>query len=182
MTTYIALLRGINVSGRKQVKMETLRTMIRELGFEAVSTYIQSGNIVFRANHSDSKTLGKLIEHHIQKTFDHEVPVLVISIHEFMRIFNLNPFNNPDSAEQNRLYYVLLFKKPAPEQIAVLNNERFDMERFVIATDCVYLSCQNGYGNAKLNNNLVENKLKVVATTRNHRTMIKLIEMANAIS
>jgi uncharacterized protein (DUF1697 family) len=182
MTTYIALLRGINVSGQKKIKMEALRTMMRALGFEAVTTYIQSGNVVFRTPSTDTKDLRRSIAQQIEKTFDHEVPVLVISINEFMRIFNLNPFNNPDSSDQNRLYYVLLLDTPMQDGVAALNGKKFDGERFSIATDCVYLCCQNGYGNAKLNNNLVERKLKVMATTRNHRTMIKLIEIANSIS
>ncbi len=182
MTTYIALLRGINVSGRKKIKMEALRAMMRELGFEAVTTYIQSGNIVFRTKASDPKDLGRSIAQQIEKTFGHEVPVLVLSIKELTRILELHPFRNVDSSDQNSLYFVLLLETPVHEVVAALNGEKFDGEWFSITNDCVYLVCQNGYGNAKLNNNLVERKLKVLATTRNHRTMIKLIEIANSIS
>ncbi len=182
MTTYIALLRGINVSGQKKIKMEALRTMMRELGFEAVTTYIQSGNVVFKANSPDSEFLQHSIKRHIEKSFGHEVPVLVLSIKELIRIFELNPYRKPDTADLAKLYYVLLFHKPAQEQIVAFNNDKFDNERFAISNRCVYLFCNKGYGNAKLNNNLVERKLKVTATTRNHKTMIKLMEMANAIS
>ncbi|MGB5369565.1 MAG: DUF1697 domain-containing protein [Flavobacteriaceae bacterium] len=181
MTIYIALLRGINVSGQKKIKMEALRSMMCKLGFEAVTTYIQSGNIVFKANSPDSEFLQQSIERHIEITFGHEVPVLVLSIKELTRILDLNPYREPDTVDLAKLYYVLLFHKPAQERIVAFNSEKFDNERFAIANNCVYLSCEKGYGNAKLNNNLVERKLKVTATTRNHKTMIKLIEMANEV-
>ncbi len=162
--------------------MEALRTMMRELGFEVVTTYIQSGNVVFRTGVSDTQVLSASIAQQIEDTFGHEVPVLVLSIEEFTRIFDRNPFRYPDTDDQNRLYYVMLLSVPLQDGIAALNGEKFEGERFSISTDCVYLFCQNGYGNAKLNNNLVERKLKVLATTRNHKTMIKLIEIANTIS
>jgi uncharacterized protein (DUF1697 family) len=182
MTTHIALLRGINVSGQKKIMMEALRTMMRELGFEAVTTYIQSGNVVFRTKVTDAKDLRQSIAQQIEQAFGHKVPVLVLSIKELLHILDLNPFRNTHSADQNMLYYVLLLDTPLQDGISALNDEKFEGERFSITTDCVYLCCQNGYGNAKLNNNLVERKLKVLATTRNHATMIKLIEIANSIS
>lgn len=181
MTTYIALLRGINVSGQKKIRMEALRAMMRDLGFEAVTTYIQSGNIVFKSNSPDSEILQQSIERHIEITFGHEVPVLVVSIKKLILIFDLNPYREPDTVDLAKLYYVLLFNKPAQERIVAFNSEKYDYERFAIANDCVYLSCEKGYGNAKLNNNLVERKLKVGATTRNHKTLMKLIEIAKSI-
>jgi uncharacterized protein (DUF1697 family) len=182
MITFIALLRGINVNGQKKIEMGALREMMNDLGFKGVNTYIQSGNIVFKAKESDSKTFQINIKQQIENKFGHEVPVLVLSSKELTRIIERNPYHGDDAFDQKQLYYIVLFNKPDQERIAALNNESFDGERFVIIEDCIYLYCQNGYGNAKLNNNLLERKLKVTATTRNHRTMLRLLDMANTVS
>lgn len=182
MTTFIALLRGINVSGHKKIKMEELRKMMVDLGFGAVTTYIQSGNIVFEAKISETQILQRKIKQHIEKSFGHEVPVLVLTVKELSLIIERNSNLDVDVIDQNNLYYVLLFNRPDQESMVALRNEKFDGERFMMATDCVYLFCKNGYGRAKLNNNLVERKLKVQATTRNHKTMLKLLEISKTVS
>ncbi len=178
MKTYIALLRGINVSGHKKVPMADLRSMLRKMGFQDISTYIQSGNVVFSSDESNSHTLEKQIKQRIQGTFGFEVPVLVKSIAEFKKIIQQNPFTEAESLEKNQVYFVLLRDRPLQERVAVFQKEEFKNEKFEVTEGCVYLLCQNGYGRAKLNNNLVEQKLKVEATTRNYRTMAKLLEMA----
>ncbi len=77
METYIALLRGINVSGHKIIKMQLLRDVLLQIGFHNVSTYIQSGNVIFQTNLLDKKTIENEIADCIQKHFGHEVPVIV---------------------------------------------------------------------------------------------------------
>jgi uncharacterized protein (DUF1697 family) len=57
METYIALLRGINVSGQKLIKMDALKDMCKELGYKNIQTYIQSGNIIFQENNLDTRQL-----------------------------------------------------------------------------------------------------------------------------
>ncbi len=178
MKTYIALLRGINVSGHKKVPMADLRSMLQKMGFKDISTYIQSGNVVFSSDEKDSQTLEEQIKKRIQDTFGFEVPVLVKSVAEFKKMIQQNPFTEAENLEKNQVYFVLLRDIPLKEKVAIFQKEEFKNEKFEFTTDCVYLLCQDGYGRAKLNNNLVERKLKVEATTRNYRTMAKLLEMA----
>jgi len=80
MQKFIALLRGINVSGKNLIKMETLRSVLQSEGFQHVKTYIQSGNILFDTNDLDEKKQAKKIQEIIKKEFGFIVPVLVLNI------------------------------------------------------------------------------------------------------
>jgi len=102
---------------------------------------------------------------------------LVIRGEDAEQILKANPFS--EEAEENKLYYVLLKSAPKEDFVKQFNQLQFENEGYHITDKCVYLLCKNGYGKAKLNNNLIERKLKVDATTRNHKTMLKLLEMAS---
>lgn len=178
MQTYIALLRGINVSGQKKIKMADLRQLLAQIGFEDVVTYIQSGNIVLKSEEKNPRALEKNIASEIYKSYGFDVPVLVKSKEEIQDIIENNPFDNSEDLEANRIYFVLLKAVPESDLTEALVNEIFANEKFNITANCVYLCCAKGYGNAKCDNNFFERKLKVPATTRNYRTMTKLLEMS----
>lgn len=175
MKTYIALLRGINVSGQKKIKMADLKQALENSGLQNVKTYIQSGNIVFDSEITETDLLQDKIYSAVLNDFTFEVPVLVKTSNQMEQILVANPF--ADEVETNRLYFVLLKKSPEQSLVDEFNELNFVNEDFNITKACVYLCCKKGYGNAKLNNNLLERKLKVQATTRNLRTMQKLVEM-----
>lgn len=178
MRTYIALLRGINVSGLKKIKMADLGRMMQQLGFDDVVTYIQSGNIVFKTQQNDEIKLDQKIGTAIKKIFGFDIPVLITSKKELQGILTRSPFQDPEEIAANKIYYVLLKNEPELHLRLGLQEETYTNERFYIGGNCVYLACSMGYGKAKLNNNLIERKLKVMATTRNHKTMLMLIELA----
>lgn len=179
MDTYIALLRGINVSGHRKIKMADLRGMLTDLGLEAVTTYIQSGNVVFRSSERDIGLLEHCIKEGIAHSFGFDVPVLVKKRRELVSILDESPFKKPEDLAANRIYYVLLKQAPSPEFIPNLDPNEFPNELFVITPNCVYLNCIFGAGKAKLSNTIIERKLKLEATTRNHRTLVKLIELSS---
>ncbi|MGW9684162.1 DUF1697 domain-containing protein [Flagellimonas sp. 2504JD1-5] len=176
MKSFIAFLRGINVSGQKKIKMADLKQALESNGLDNVQTYIQSGNLVFEADKTNQEKLGETINKTIFSAFGFDVPVLVLTLHEMARILAANPFS--DEPEKKSLYYVLLKTKPKPELVNEFNQIKFENEDFAITDNCVYLRCKAGYGKAKLSNNFVERKLKVKATARNLRTMEKMVEMA----
>ncbi len=178
MNIYIALLRGVNVSGQKKIPMAELRNMLNKMDYKDVSTYIQSGNVVFTSAEKNTETLEKEINRRIQDSFGFDVPVLVKSKTDLGKIIQQNPYTNPEALENKQVYFVLLQNAPNTENIEAFQTDVYQNEKCLITKDCVYLLCINGYGNAKLNNNLIERKLKVKATTRNYRTMLKLMEMA----
>lgn len=179
MKKYIALLRGINVAGQKKVAMAELRKVLGHAGLENVQTYIQSGNIVFESESIDSEGLQKIIEKSICSGFGFEVPVLVVTAEQIGAILEASPFKASIENESTKLYYVLLKRRPENDLKQRFLEELYPNEEFAITESCVYLLCKSGYGKAKLNNNLIERKLKVSATTRNHKTMSKLLEMAS---
>ena len=178
MKTYIALLRGINVSGQKKIIMAELREMFVKLEFNAVETYIQSGNIVFKSNSNSTEIIAEKIKKGISNSFGFEVPTLVKSREELKSIFDANPFTDASDIENKRVYFALLKNPPQIEFAEKFKNEVYPGEQFIITDECVYLNYTLGAGKAKLNNNLIERKLKVSATSRNYRTMTKLLEMS----
>ncbi|MFK7814113.1 MAG: DUF1697 domain-containing protein [Maribacter sp.] len=178
MPTYIALLRGINVSGQKKIKMIDLKAMLISIGFQDVETYIQSGNVIFKSDENNIKSLEEKIKKGIADTFGFDVPVLVKTRAGIVEILQESPFTKPEDLEAKRIYYALLKYEPEQDAIANLAQKDYPNELFSITKYCVYLNCLNGAGKAKLTNNVIERKLKVSATTRNHRTMLKLLELS----
>ena len=176
MQTYIALLRGINVSGQKKVHMADLRTALENKGFHEVVTYIQSGNIILRYQGS-KEDVNEVISACLLDDFGYEVPVLAFTPAEWNAIHTQSPFL-PEETDQKNYYFVFLFDVPDNERVASLENEVFPNEEFQISPECIYLNCHRGYGKAKCNNNFFEQRLKVRATTRNLRTVRTLSQMA----
>lgn len=179
LITYVAFLRGINVSGKRKVPMAELRAMCERLNLQNVKTYIQSGNIVFKSSMVQTNDIAILLHNEIQKHFNFNVPVIVKTVNELSQIIEKNPFVSQEDITANRIYFVLLNSLPAIELLENLSEETFENEEYVVIDNCLYLKCALGYGKAKLNNNLIERKLKVLATTRNYRTMNKLQELCN---
>src|SRR5215469_9663989 len=107
MTTYIAMLRGINVSGHKIIRMERLRAVFEELGFAHVKTYVQSGNVIFETNEPPSGLAAK-IERKIQAEFGFEVPVLTKSAKELKDIVKHNPLLKDSAIDPAKLHVTFL--------------------------------------------------------------------------
>lgn len=177
MATYIALLRGINVSGQKMIKMVELKAMFESLGFETVQTYIQSGNVVFQSNDLTEEEMAERIHLAILDRFGFEVDVQVFSVPIWNQVIANNPFVTHENLDEAKLYVSLLATLPLPENVEKLASFAFQEETYQLIDRAVYLYVPKGYGNAKLSNNFLENKLKVSATTRNWKTMLTLRDM-----
>ena len=178
MQTYISIIRGINVSGQKLIKMTDLKAMYENMGFSEVKTYIQSGNVIFKASSTPSAKLAEQITAHIMKTFGFEAPVLVKTIEEWEKVTRNNPFLAKDP-EHKKMYVTLLSAIADKNHIESITPDIYGDDEFHIADDVVYLFFPTiGYGNTKLSNNFFEKKLKLNATTRNWATINKLLEMA----
>jgi uncharacterized protein (DUF1697 family) len=177
MSKFIALLRGINVSGQKQIKMSDLKTLFEATGFQDVKTYIQSGNVIFSAKEKSKRKLGNKSSLAIKSKYGFDVRVIVITPDEIECVLKNNPFfKNKKDAE--KLYVIFLSENPLVENIKKLNAINYSPEEYVIDGRYIYLFVPNGYGKAKLNNNLFENKLKVFGTTRNWNTVNKLFGLS----
>src|SRR5690606_21193390 len=175
MTTYISFLQGINVSGQKTIKMDALKQSYLSLGFQNVETYIQSGNVIFSSNEVDVKELAKQISNRIQHDFGFDVPVLVISAESFETIITDNPLLQ--DKEVTHFHVTFLSDSPVESDFELIKSKVEGNELIQLKNNTLYLYLPNGYGRTKLNNNFIESKLKVSATTRNWKTCLKLLEM-----
>ncbi|NRA94449.1 MAG: DUF1697 domain-containing protein [Psychroserpens sp.] len=176
MKTYIALLRGINVGGHRKVPMAELREVLSKCGLEQVKTYIQSGNVIFRSSKEDLKVLEQLIQSAILNQFGFEVPVLIRTPKSLKLVLETCPFEHE---KKENSYFILLSDIPKKELVNEVSEIQFENEAFVIIKDCLYFHSSVGYGRTKFNMNSMEKKLKVQATSRNYKTMLKLIAMSN---
>ncbi|EAR00471.1 DUF1697 domain-containing protein [Maribacter sp. HTCC2170] len=179
MTTYIALLRGINVGGHKKIKMADLRSILEDSGLERVRTYIQSGNVVFDSEEKNTQNLEIQISETIKEHYDFEVPVLIKTRNEILRVLEDNPYTDRNELSENKIYFVLLQDSPEEDKVKELSNYKFENETFTYTPNCVYLRCALGAGKAKCGIGFFESKLKVSATSRNYRTLQKLIELSS---
>jgi uncharacterized protein (DUF1697 family) len=180
MTTYVALLRGINVSGQNSIHMPELRDSVSGLGFRGVQIYLQSGNVVFRAGHADEVTLAATIKAQITQDFGHEVPVLVMSAEGLDQVANSNPLWPKTGGEEKLFHSTFLFQPVSPGSFQALKLPAAVGERAVLVGRAVLLHCPHGYGKTKLNNSFFERALGVPATTRNWRTVLALQELCTA--
>lgn len=171
----MALIRGINVSGQKKIKMADLREYLKELGYSNTRTYIQSGNVVFETTPKEPKELESEIEALIEKKYDFHAPVIIRDVRELEEVLHNCPFSAKE--DLSKISYSFLKKSPSPEALARLDNVDFSPEKFRILEKTIYLFLPNGAGRAKLTNNFFESKLKITATSRNRKTLCKLIEM-----
>jgi uncharacterized protein (DUF1697 family) len=178
MNKYIAILRGINVSGHNMIKMKELQAMFTNMGFTNVITYIQSGNVIFEGNPDTTTGLAERISKEILTTFGCTVPVLVLEGTEIKRVAGDNPFLARPGTDESRLHITFLSAEPAPIDVSALDPQAFLPEEFRVIGRAVYLYCPDGYGNAKLTNSFLERKLKVQATTRNWKTVLELARLS----
>lgn len=178
MTTYISILRGINVSGQKVIKMDALKRLYENLGFENVRTYIQSGNVLFSSAAKDPIELESIIFAEIKTEFGFEVPVLVLRIEALEKIVKENPLTIENDKDISFLHVTFLASNPADYDLASILQKQQPSEEIAITANAVYLYCPNGYGKTKLHNSFLENKLKTQATTRNWKTINELLKLA----
>lgn len=173
---YVALLRGINVSGKNMLPMKELAAMFAAAGCSGVETYIQSGNVVFSAGAGVVKGLEVQITKRIEERFGHRVPVMLRSAAQMEMVVRENPFLNAGSALE-LMYVYFLAGAPGAEMVAGLDAERSPGDRFAVVGGEIYLELGNGMGKSKLTNAYFDSKLKTVSTARNWRTVLKLVEM-----
>ena len=179
MNTYIALLRGINVSGQKKIRMVELKKCLENLLFNHVQTYIQSGNIVFTSTQTDLREIEFLIQDQLKKEYGFDVPTIVLSLSTLKRMIDENPFKEEGDANPTKVMVTCLSSAPSPKDLDILNQLNLPSEFFEIKEKVLYGYFPNGYGKAKLSNTFLEKKLKLSATTRNWKTVHHLYALAS---
>ncbi|MBB5787712.1 DUF1697 domain-containing protein [Jiangella mangrovi] len=176
MGRQVALLRGINVGGKKKVAMADLRALVEGLGHTDVRTYINSGNVVFtsgtpkagRAEHEGA------LEQAIHAELGLDVAVMVRTHDELAAAVDANPF---PAAEPPRLLLSFLREAPEPDGYAAAEKVESGADEFRVDGTTVYLHCPDGIGRSKLAEALSKPKVPV-GTARNLATVRKLVELS----
>ncbi len=173
--TYIVLLRGINVSGKHQIIMKDFVKTLQELPeFLTVKSYIQSGNFIIDSSLENPKTFSELIYKTIKKIYNYEIAVFSFSIDVFKAIINAHPYEISDK----RNYVAFINGLPTTENIEKLSSKDFKDDAYKIDNQAIHLKFGQQYSKSKLNNNYLEQQLKITSTMRNWNTVQKLISLA----
>ncbi len=176
---YISLLRGINVSGQKKIKMSDLKSLYEKQSFQDVVTYIQSGNVIFDSDIRDRSEIIKIIENEITKKYKFNVPAILRTHREISDIIKKCPFGSVDIAlEGTKVLVTFLSARPTKDKLGLVKKHVAASEKIVLKGKEIYLYCPNGYGKSKLSNTLLENKMGLAATTRNWKSVQKLVELS----
>ena len=170
--TYIGLLRGINVGGKHILPMKDLAAIMAGCGARDVRTYIQSGNVVFRAGADTARKLPALAAKAVANQFGFDAPVVILSARELAEAAAGNPFPQADTYGMG-----FLRDKPAPALLAKLDPDRSPPDRFVVRGRIIYLQLPNGAARTKLTAPYFDAALNTVSTFRNWRTVLKLLEL-----
>ncbi len=173
----VAILRGINVGGKRKMLMAGLKSLLLNLGYTDVCTYIQSGNVVFETDiKKDNLQIAEELASAINNQYGFDVPVIVREGREIEEIVTKNPFSSACEAE--RLHVVFLKEVPFPELIGEIEQYDFSPDKLEFFNQHVFIYCSGKYSDSKLTNRFFESKLKVSTTTRNWKTVLKLSELS----
>jgi uncharacterized protein (DUF1697 family) len=175
MTTYAALLRGINVGGHRKVPMDRLREIMSLLGWSDVRTYLQSGNAVFTTGDPDP---GPRLERALADHFGFEVRCLVRTAQELRAVAAACPYPAAE-LDPAKLLVLFLEQTPAPEHFAALDAPAFAPDTFHHIGDAVYCYFPEGMGRSRLPAALEAVRPRVTMTGRNWRTVQRLTELTS---
>lgn len=176
---YAALLRGINVGGRNLIPMARLREICSEMGWLDVRTYIQSGNVVLRAD-GPPASLEEALESTIETEFGVAVPVIVRSAATWQTYAEVNPFPDESRREPNRVMLMLSKQPPDPNAVDRIRERAADDERVELAGGELWIHYGSGSGRSKLSPTFLDRVVGSPVTARNWNTVVKLAEMLSS--
>lgn len=177
MTTYLALLRGINVSGHNMIKMDLLKRALESIGFQGVETYVQSGNIFVDTEEESTAKVGFLIKQEIFKTFGHDVPIVMLGKQDLEACFTNNPFLKEKEMDLKKLYVAFVSKELRSDSINDLKISQFKPDEARIDASRIFIKYAVGAGKTRLDQKYIEKKLNLTATIRNWNTITQLLKM-----
>jgi uncharacterized protein (DUF1697 family) len=181
MTVVVSMLRGVNVGGHHQIKMEALRTLYESLGLRNAQTYIQSGNVIFKSKERDLIPLAKRIENGIERSFGFRPGVMVRTSSDLRAVIARNPFATRPGIDPRKLIVTFLASAPAVEARDQILRTKLDAEELRIDGRELYIYFPNGMGRSKLSPALIEKTLKTSGTGRNWNTVTRLLEIAEKL-
>ncbi len=175
-STYLALLRGINVGGTNKLAKADLIELFVDAGCSDVRTFIQSGNVIFRATPATVRGLSSLISQRIDERFGLRVPAVLRTRDELGDAIRNNPFLAA-GAQEKTLHVYFLSSLAAAHDVAALDPQRSAPDAFHVLGREIYLQLPNGMARTKLTNAYFDSRLRTVSTARNWNTVLQLHEL-----
>jgi uncharacterized protein (DUF1697 family) len=180
MQTYLSMLRGIDVSGQKIIRMHQLKALYESIGFASMTTYIQSGNVIFRSRSNDSASVNKLIVEAVMKAYGFPVTVIIRRPTDLETVIRNSPFIGLSRIDESKLHVTFLNAKPGQALAKeLIPHTAQTTDEYKLVGNEIHLYCPNGYGKTLLSNAFFEKHLKVIATTRNWKTVCTLFALAS---
>jgi uncharacterized protein (DUF1697 family) len=167
------------MTGHNSMKMTDLADLYRKLGHKNITTYIQSGNVIFDCEKElPEPVLSAEIEDLILKKFSYKIPVMIRTVEEMRHLIMLNPFLPEARLNPEKMAVIFLHEEATISQINNVIDIEYPPDKFQIIGREIYIFCPNGFGKTKLYTNFFENKMGVTGTARNWKTITKLLEIA----
>jgi uncharacterized protein (DUF1697 family) len=179
MPHYVALLRSVNVAGHGRIAMADLTETFLTLGYSDVTTYIQTGNVLFRSPGRSAAALAAAIELQLEQDFGHAPAVVLRTVPDLTRVVGTSPFPKK-GADPSRHHVTFLAAPPSEERLAAFTAPPSGRDELTIVGQEVYVHTPDGYAGTKLTGAFLERRLGVLSTTRNWNTVTKLHALAGS--
>ena len=177
MPRYVALLRSVNVAGHGRIAMNELRASFEALGYTGVTTYIQTGNVLFSTGSKSETGVASAIEQRLAEDFGDSPAVILRTVPELLRIGTASPYAKA-GANPSRHHVTFLATAPSKTALGALALPPSGRDELVVDGREVYVHTPDGYAETKFTGTFLERRLGVVSTTRNWNTVTKLCELA----
>jgi uncharacterized protein (DUF1697 family) len=174
MSVHLALLRAINVGGRKPILMAKLRELLTELGFVGVRSLLQTGNLIFGSDAREDADLERLLEAETAKRLHLQTDFFIRTEEEWKQIIADNPFSEEAKRDPSHLVVTFLKRAPSVKEAEQFQKSITGSETASINGRQAYIVYPTGIGRSRITNTLVERKLGSRATSRNWNTVLKL--------
>ncbi|MXN90553.1 DUF1697 domain-containing protein [Flavobacterium sp. Sd200] len=182
MPVYLALFRGINVSGHNIIKMDALKKLMHAEGYKNVETYIQSGNVVFESEETSKPKIAKDLEMLMYKEYGHNVGIFVFEEAEVAKAIANNPYTSaePEPSGIKKFHVAFLTGEPTVQGMDQMKKYNRSDDEFKTIGAVLYLKLAQSAADSKLTNAFIESKLGLKSTVRNWNTTLKMLEMLQA--
>jgi uncharacterized protein (DUF1697 family) len=178
MHTYVSLLRGINIGGHHLIRMAALKTLYEGLGLQNVTTFLQSGNVIFRATGTDTGALESLLEQSIEGACGFPVAVVIRTSQQLARTIKNSPYVSKKGIDINHLAVAFSKSRPSPPCVkAMMTAAGKSNDEYTITPGAIYMHCPRGFAKTMLTSNFFEKHLRVSVTTRNWKTTTSLLDL-----
>ena len=177
--TFVAFLRGVNVGGKKPIKMKELAAVLAAAGFRNVRTFIASGNVIFEASAKDPARIATKMEKHLLKAFGSEITVIIRTVDELRAIIKRNPFKKPKPSADEMLFVTFLASPPPVKPRLPLRSKTENMEVIALTDGAAFMVARRKKtGWFGFPHTFAEKEFRVPTTTRNWTTVVKIVAAA----